>query len=69
MMDEVDIANGYLARSMRVWEKFRQEGGQLDPEDGPDRCIDCGCLIPPARKQAIPGCVRCMRCQQEHDDG
>ncbi|MFA7174561.1 MAG: TraR/DksA C4-type zinc finger protein [Kiritimatiellia bacterium] len=68
-MDEVDIANEYLARRYRAWEVETRNALSVQPEDGPDRCIDCDCLIPPARKQAVPGCVRCVQCQQEHDDG
>lgn len=68
-MDEADLANEYLARSMRAWEESRPPVEQIDPEDGPVRCIDCDCIIPQARRRAIPGCVRCVECQQEYDDG
>jgi len=26
-------------------------------------CIDCGVDIPEARRQAVPGCQRCVDCQ------
>ncbi|MDX1626702.1 MAG: DksA/TraR family C4-type zinc finger protein [Wenzhouxiangellaceae bacterium] len=36
---------------------------------GPARrdCLDCGDPIPEARRKAVPGVLRCVACQQEHD--
>ncbi|GAU08134.1 TraR/DksA C4-type zinc finger protein [Desulfoplanes formicivorans] len=70
-MDEVDIANDYLRRSMREWEESRKHAVYIASENmcGRVRCVDCGCFIPLARRQAIPGCVRCVDCQQEYDKG
>ena len=31
-------------------------------------CEDCGEPIPEARRQAVPGCRRCVTCQKEFDD-
>jgi phage/conjugal plasmid C-4 type zinc finger TraR family protein len=28
-------------------------------------CEDCGCEIPEKRRQAVPGCTRCIACQEE----
>jgi len=30
-------------------------------------CIDCGVDIPEARRQAVPGCQRCIDCQTRHE--
>ena len=30
-------------------------------------CQDCDEPIPPARREASPGCTRCLDCQQEHE--
>lgn len=30
-------------------------------------CIDCGEPIPDARRDAIPGCLRCLDCQQDRE--
>jgi phage/conjugal plasmid C-4 type zinc finger TraR family protein len=69
-MDEVDIANDYLRRSMRAWERSRTVAGYIASDDITRvRCIDCGRIIPLARRRAIPGCVRCVDCQQEYDNG
>lgn len=32
-------------------------------DDSATECIDCDALIPQARRQAIPGCQRCVKCQ------
>jgi phage/conjugal plasmid C-4 type zinc finger TraR family protein len=31
-------------------------------------CEDCGAEIPPARREAVPGVRRCVRCQAAHDE-
>lgn len=28
-------------------------------------CIGCGDEIPEVRRKAVPGCIRCVSCQQE----
>lgn len=33
---------------------------------GPARCLGCEEPIPEARRQAVPGCMRCARCQGQH---
>jgi len=30
-------------------------------------CEDCDEPIPEARRQAVPGCTRCVTCQTEHE--
>lgn len=32
-------------------------------------CEDCGDVIPEKRRQAVPGCRRCIHCQQRHEQG
>lgn len=34
---------------------------------GQDVCIDCGEEIPEKRRRAVPGCTRCLDCQQLHE--
>lgn len=31
-------------------------------------CEDCGEEIPEARRRAVPGCARCVRCQTEFEE-
>lgn len=32
-------------------------------------CIECGDDIPDSRRQACPGCMRCLDCQQAYEEG
>lgn len=32
-----------------------------------ETCLDCGDPIPLARRQAVPGCERCIDCQEEYE--
>jgi len=31
-------------------------------------CIDCGVDIPEARRRAVPGCQRCVDCQEDFEN-
>lgn len=35
--------------------------------DSATECQDCGQPIPKARRWAVPGCTRCVRCQTIHE--
>lgn len=30
-------------------------------------CLECGCDIPQARREALPGVMRCVDCQQDFE--
>ncbi|WP_407933071.1 TraR/DksA C4-type zinc finger protein [Herbiconiux daphne] len=30
-------------------------------------CLDCGSRIPDKRREAVKGCLYCVKCQAEHD--
>lgn len=34
---------------------------------GSEVCLECGDVIPAARREAQPGCELCVDCQQEQD--
>lgn len=60
-MDEADLGNMSA-------EFFRQDILQKIRRDlccGPaaETCEDCGEEIPEKRRQAVPGCTRCVACQ------
>lgn len=64
-MDQVDDAKRsgemYLAAALSGRPVYLEGTKSLK------RCIDCGCKIPAARRKAIPGCERCVRCQTEYE--
>lgn len=39
----------------------------LPSGEGRCNCLDCGEPIPVARRRALPGALRCVACQSEHD--
>lgn len=62
-MDEADLAQQSIEFHLRqkLTEIVRPETHTLISF----YCVDCGKIIPEARRQAQPGCVRCINCQQE----
>lgn len=66
MPDEIDQAQAYN----EDFQAFALEHQQRDRE--PDNytgsgCLECGEEIPEARRRAVPGCRRCISCQEEHE--
>lgn len=41
---------------------------RLPTGNGLENCEDCDAIIPPARRQAIPGVRLCVSCQTEQDE-
>lgn len=74
MADEIDRAQANdefflgLALKNRVLGA-RDLGCNQTPASNPHplHCEDCGEKIPEARRQAQPGCTRCLACQTEFE--
>lgn len=45
----------------------RKRSGENAGLMGTTHCIDCSIPIPLARRDAHPGCVRCVVCQERHE--
>lgn len=70
--DIIDVANrteamltgqalaGHVARR-------RLEMQEAHGRPSATECVECGDLIPEARRQACPGCQRCVCCQTEYE--
>lgn len=61
-------------RAQKVENNFRKLAlaaqGKLTQDTAKDsriRCLDCGLVIPEARRNAAPGCVRCVYCEEENE--
>lgn len=68
-MDICDAANSYIDHNLRViLDKMRDEMRANSQLTGTVYCVDCGDEIPLERIKAIPGCCRCVTCQEEHDN-
>lgn len=66
MADLVDRAQ---ARERELLEDALAQQAAKRARSGPSRtfCSDCGDMIPAARRQAVPGCVRCVDCEEIHE--
>lgn len=65
-MDDVDraqeINEAHLADSLAA---YRAAGNRLSTQRAArSTCIDCDEDIPEARRKAMPGCTRCVDCQE-----
>lgn len=50
-----------------VEDAVQRARGQLPVGDSLLHCVDCAAGIPEARRKAIPGVQRCVRCQAVRD--
>ncbi len=66
MTDDIDRAQAreQQLRADALRDQARRAGlaGKTMADSAMD-CQDCGSPIPPARRWAMPGCVRCVQCQ------
>lgn len=65
-MDEFDLAQGHnedFQAYALFYQRYHREPGSYSG----DGCIDCDEPIPLPRKQAVPGCCRCITCQTEFE--
>lgn len=63
---ELTMREEALARQRAEAEqRERAQMRRIVPDDG--SCGDCGFQIPRARREAVPGCTRCLTCEQAAD--
>lgn len=60
MADEADTAQA----ENEFIEAQRRKAQAEPPENVPADCRDCGERIPQARREAVPGAVRCVDCAE-----
>lgn len=65
MADEADLGNASAELHLRLaLARVRKSGGDKPrPYSGNGACEDCGEEIPKERREAAPGCTRCVDCQ------
>ena len=71
MTDDIDRAQDreQQLRADALRDQARRAG--LAGKTGADsatECIDCDALIPEARRSAVPGCQRCVKCQTAYEN-
>jgi phage/conjugal plasmid C-4 type zinc finger TraR family protein len=63
MADQFDLAQDLDARYLRQALEDHARRSATG-EETRSHCIDCGEEIPEARRQARPGCIRCIHCAE-----
>jgi len=63
MADQIDRAQQNQADQIQESLTRREVKRPLGPSL--EICLGCGGEIPEERRQAIPGCTRCIECQSE----
>lgn len=66
-MDTIDDAQGYNEDFQAYALEQQQKSREPANYTGSD-CLDCGEEIPVERRQAAPGCRRCIECQTTHEN-
>lgn len=64
-MDEADWAQIEQERELR--RLLTAQAYALPKGVSAATCLDCGGAIPEARRLAMPGCTRCVSCQEEYE--
>lgn len=57
-----------LGALIRVEEGVALARAMLPKGPGSPTCLECGEIIPEARRKAMPGCVHCVSCQHAKHD-
>ena len=65
-MDEIDQAQAYSEDFQNFALRQQQISRELPNYTGL-LCVECQEEIPEKRRQAMPGCCRCIDCQTDHD--
>jgi phage/conjugal plasmid C-4 type zinc finger TraR family protein len=50
-----------------VEDALTEVRSRITQGEGRTECEDCGAAIPEARRRAVPGVRRCVRCQEAED--
>jgi phage/conjugal plasmid C-4 type zinc finger TraR family protein len=68
-VNQFELAQELDARFLRHHIDKQLRKGRTDVGHGTTACIDCGESIPTGRREAEPGCIRCIFCQESHEKG
>ena len=68
-MDIIDLAMRVeAAERERALKRVRDEAARRSTARNCHVCQDCDVAISEARRQAVPGATRCVRCQSLHEN-
>jgi phage/conjugal plasmid C-4 type zinc finger TraR family protein len=68
MADIIDKSRNYVILEIeeRIRE-IRKAVNAAEIEQNSAECEDCGRSIPEDRRRAVPGCLRCVECQERFE--
>lgn len=68
-MDQADIADQVIADYLENAIAIARGGRMVAEKPIPFSldCIECGVQIPDKRRNAIPGCKRCIDCEEDYE--
>lgn len=69
MTDQFDRAQELDARYTRLALDLQLRAMREEEGINQTTCIECGDEIPKGRRNAYPGCVRCVFCQEDFEEG
>ena len=64
-MDECDQARVFNDFHRDLAISNRERPGVSETGESRETCLECGEPIPQARREAMPGCTLCIKCQTE----
>lgn len=68
MADVIDDASSVEAKFTEMaLTRQRAKTSQKPQRESATHCIECGDSIPQIRREAIPGCLYCVMCQQSKE--
>ena len=67
-MDDCDRANDSNDFHLDLVTKKRPRPGISETGESSEICTECGDIIPIARREAMPGCTLCIKCQTELEE-
>ncbi len=63
-MDPIDLASEFEQRELEANLSIALAAARQTGESE-EFCVDCGEEIPEQRRRAVPGCKRCVSCQND----
>lgn len=62
-MDDLDRASALEMKQTQMTIDNHQQASKRKFVTSAENCVECGDVIPPARRRAIQGCQLCVYCQ------
>lgn len=68
-MDDLDRASALEMKQTQMAINSHQQASKNKFVTSAENCVECGEVIPPARRLAVQGCQLCVYCQELAEQG